>query len=204
MSVAAPRPLDQTDGMGKGRHDSSFDARLRRLQDEGRVVRIGRDIRGADVLEGVVVDVDRKWTVLARITDFHHDGWCLVRTRDVRRLQPDRAGDAVERFLRGRGQWPLSGPEPALRLGSTKDLVRDAAATGLAASLHVEREDPDICFVGRIVGTKRRRVSLAEVSPQGEWQEGVSRWRFREITRLDLGARYETAVLEAAGPPPAV
>lgn len=167
-------------------------------------LRVVRSIDGADVLEGFVLGLGKKWVLLARLGDASLDGFVAVRLDDLARVQPIRSGSFYPRLLMLRGQWP---PESgvALNLDSTDTIVRTAAAAAAALpllTLYIERDDPDVCFIGVPVQIADKSVWLQEVNHQAVWDDTLSRWRYAEVTRLGFRGRYESALLEVAGPPP--
>lgn len=178
-------------------------ARLQRALDGPEAVRVTRAILGADVLEGYLIASSAKWTVLARLADdFTIDGHVAVRTRHISRVQRHPKHELASKLLTGRGQWPPSTLETMPPLDVTGSLLQGLAAHGPTLSVFVESDDPEVCFIGVPVDWTERALWLDEISPQATWEDTLSQWRYRDITRVDVGGRYEAALLEAAGPPP--
>ncbi|WP_344254698.1 hypothetical protein [Terrabacter carboxydivorans] len=191
--------------MTGSRSDTSdrLTARLQRALGASEAVRITRSIPGADVLEGFVIASGAKWTLLASLADdFTIDGHIAIRTRQVERVQRHPQRDGATRLLTQRGHWPPPTLNPMSPLDDTRVLIHGLAAQSPTVSLFVETDDPDVCFIGVPVERTDRSAVLDEISPEATWEDTVSRWRYRDITRVDVGCRYEAAPVEAAGPPP--
>lgn len=177
--------------------------RLQRAVEASEAVRVTRGIAGADVLDGYVVGFGTKWTLLACLADdFTIDGHTAVRTRHIDRVQPYRQHEVATRRLTQRGHWPPSTVDPMPSLDDTASMLQGLAAHGPTLSVFVETHDPDVCFIGVPVEQTGRSLWLDEISATATWDDTTSRWRYRDITRVDVGGRYEAALVEAAGPPP--
>jgi hypothetical protein len=80
-------------------------------------------------------------------------------------------------------------------------LIADAAELAPLVTLHIEKEDPNVCFIGRPVRFGRRSVRLLEISPEADWADRPTKWRFDDLTRIEFGGRYEEALMLIGGLP---
>lgn len=99
-----------------------------------------------------------------------------------------------------RGEWPPAGAE--VDLDGTAELVRTASEVAPLVTLHFERDDPTVCFIGRPVRFTKTSVQLLEIDPQAEWEASPSKWRLADVTRVDFAGRYEQALALVGGAPP--
>ena len=58
-----------------------------------------------------------------------------------------------------------------------------------------------MCWIGRVAGIKRGRVSLLEINPGATWDEEPTEYRLSEITRISFGSDYEDALQIVGGDP---
>ena len=58
------------------------------------------------------------------------------------------------------------------------------------AAVHCEFEDPDICYVGLIVSSSTKSLSLQPISSTGKWISPNQLIKFSAITKIDIGNRY--------------
>ncbi|PBC67421.1 hypothetical protein BX265_8023 [Streptomyces sp. TLI_235] len=169
----------------------------------GELVRIRRHIRGADRIEGFVVAVGPAWTLLASCTDTRLDGWTAVRTADIATVR--HRGDETcltVRALRRRGRWPVRPPAPEVPLDELPDLVAAACRGFGLVALHLERHRTDTCWIGTLTEVRRKSLRLHEVDPAARWHRSPTKFRFKDITRVDFGGHYEQTLDEFAGPRP--
>jgi hypothetical protein len=92
---------------------------------------------------------------------------------------------------------------PVPPLDETPALLQGLAAPASTLTVFVETDDPTLCFIGKPVDWTDRAMWIEEISPNATWDDTMSKWRYRDITRIDVGCRYEAALFEVAGPPPA-
>ncbi|GAB2673015.1 hypothetical protein [Thalassiella azotivora] len=182
--------------------NSAWGLRLQHAQSSQSGIRLLRSIPGADVLQGYVVGVGRKWVLLAGLSGARLDGFAAVRVRDVARIQPMPAGSFPQKVAEAAGTWPPSAPATAIDLDRTRGLIETAHVDATLVTLHIEDQDPEVGFIGVPTRYSDRNVWLQEVTPQAVWDGTVSQWRFSELTRVDFDSDYENDLLLVAGPPP--
>jgi hypothetical protein len=174
---------------------------LEKAARKSTLVRLVRTIRRSDRLDGFVVGVGRDWVLMASLDpSIHLDGHTAVRIRDVSKV--DRRGGPdtfVGRALMARGEWPPVAVE--VDLDRVDDLIRTAAELSPLVTLHVEAHNPRVCFIGRPVRFGRKAVRLKEITPEAKWVERPTRWPFADITRVEFGGRYESALIIVGGAP---
>jgi hypothetical protein len=131
------------------------------------------------------------------------DGFIAVRRRDIVDVHRRRGTERLHRSaLERQGNWPPDTPPPGLGLDRTRDLVAGLGGAYDLLVLHIERESPDVCFIGRRVRQGRGWVDLQEISPDAEWSTKRTRYRLAEISRIDVGDGYSEVLQEIGGQPP--
>lgn len=158
------------------------------------LVRISRTIRHSDRIDGFVVAIGQTWVLLASLDDrMHLDGHVALRVGDVSKVR--RRGereDFVRRALLAREEWPPLVVD--VDLDEDRELIRTAAERAPLITLHSEREDPDVCFIGRPVRFGKRSVHMETIDPNGRWEEGTAKWALADLTRIEFGGGYEEAL----------
>ena len=86
-------------------------------------------------------------------------------------------------------------------VGSIEELLLSAGRAFPLVTIHRERIDPEVCFIGRVQGIDRGRLSLLEIGPDAKWEDSPEEYRVGEITRVNFGGDYETALHLAGGDP---
>ena len=186
----------------KTRRASDVRGRLEKALKKQSLIRVARSIRRSDHIDGFVVAIGKTWVLLANLDHrIHLDGYVALRIEDVSKV--DRRGGPetfVGRALAARGEWPPVSVD--VELDEIAGLIRTAAAVAPLVTLHIEVEDPTVCFIGRPLRISRKSVRLLEINPQAEWWDQSTKWSFADVTRLDFGGGYEEALALIGGDPP--
>lgn len=151
-------------------------------------------------VRGYVLDVGPRFFLLALVSDrIWFDGFECFRIGDVRGFRPDPHAGFAESALRKRRDWLPQKPHVSVR--SIEELLVSASRLFPLVTVHREAIDPDVCWIGRILGVERGRVSLLGITPDATWEEKPESFRLSEITRVNFGGDYETALHLVGGDP---
>lgn len=151
-------------------------------------------------VRGYILDVGPKFFLVAVVSDrIWFDGYECFRVGDVRDLRPDPHTAFAESALQIRGERL---PEkPRISVASIEELLTSASREFPLVTVHREQMDPDVCWIGRILGIERGRVSMLEITPQAKWEGKPSIYRLNQVTRVSFGADYEAALHLVGGDP---
>jgi hypothetical protein len=146
------------------------------------------------------MDVGPRFFLLALVSDrIRYDGFECFRCNDVKGLRPDLYASFVETALKKRG---LRRPKkPYVSVGGIEELLLSAGRAFPLVTIHREQLDPAVCWIGRVLGIQRGRVSLLEIGPDAMWEDTPQEYRVGEITRVNFGGDYENALHLVGGPP---
>lgn len=175
---------------------------LQRAERDRSLVRLLRNTRYGDDLQGFVVATGSKWTCVADIADGGQwDGWTAVRLEHIDRVRPVKHFAAD--FARLQPTWPPQAP-PNIVLGSTAGLLRSMQQ--VAPLIAIEQDDriADAMWIGTVHDIAEKRLWLDEVDHRAR-RVGEAGYRLRNITSVSAGSAYLTALAEvlAAQPKPA-
>jgi hypothetical protein len=164
------------------------------------LVLLRRNIWKADILEGFVVDLDEGWTAINVVYDVGLNGWSVVRLDTLREVERYAPTSFLSRALVQFGEHP----EPLdVDLSSCQAVIRSLAAAFPLITIYTEADDPRVCAVGRPLRLTKSKVHLLDISAEGAWDLDAKRkFRYDDITRVDVGGRYETALHALGGYPP--
>ena len=149
---------------------------------------------------GYVMDVGPKFFLLALVSDrIWFDGFECFRISDVRGLSLDPRAHFVESALKKRGErLPKS---PRVNVASIEKLLISANRLFPLVTIHCEKVDPDVCWIGRVRGIERGRVSVLGIRPDATWHDEPESYQLSEITRVSFGGDYENALHLVGGDP---
>jgi len=145
-------------------------------------------------VNGYVLDIGPQFFLIALLSDgLRLNGFQCYRLSDVRKLQvPDKYARFHEAVLRKRGQ--RTPKKPPVVVSSLAELLLTANRAFPLVTIHRERVDAGACWIGRVVGLRKGRVTLLEIGPGAVWDDRLETYRLSEITRVDFGGDYEDAL----------
>ena len=164
------------------------------------LVRFTRPFESGSV-NGYVAEIGPQWLLLALVGDgIRFNGFQCMRLADVRNLSIPHPFEAfVEAALKKRGGRRPA--KPQVSVASIEELLVSANHRYPLVTIHREKVDPDACEIGHVVEVQSGHVSLLEINPDASWQGSASKYRLRDITRVDFGGEYEDALHVVGGPP---
>ena len=138
--------------------------------------------------------------MLALVSDrLWFDGFECFRVRDVLDVSLDPYAGFAEAALRKRGQRKPR--KPAVDLSSSGALLLSAGRRFPLVAIHREQIDPEVCWIGRLLGVHRGRLSPLEIYPDTKWDTTPTEYPVREITHINFGGDYEDALASVGGEP---
>lgn len=146
------------------------------------------------------MDVGPRFFLLALVSDrIRFDGFECFRCTDVKNLRPDPYAAFVEAALKNRGDRRPK--KPRVSVERIDDLLLSAGRIFPLVTIHREQVNPHVCWIGRVLGIERGRVSLLEIGPDAIWEDAPEEYRTNEITRVNFGGDYENALELVGGVP---
>ena len=177
-------------------------SQLKGAMRSGRLVRFSRRFEEGTV-RGYVLDIGPRFFLLALMSDrVWFDGFECFRIGDVKKLTPDNYARFAETALKKRGERKPKKPRVSVK--NVEELLRSAAKAFPLVTIHREKFNPDVCWIGRVVGVGAGRVSLLEIGPDAKWEDSPTEYRLSEITRVNFGGDYEAALYLVGGDPKVV
>lgn len=151
---------------------------------------------------GYVLAVSPEYFLLQLVDDtIRFNGFECFRINSVAELKADPYSSFVETALRKRKQKKPK--TPRINLQSLSKILESGAKAFPIVTIHTERIDPDVCYIGRIQGIDKTNLSLLEIWPGAVWGTQPTQYKLRDITRVGFGGGYEDALFIVGGEPKA-
>jgi hypothetical protein len=175
-------------------------SRLVRLMHKRQLVRFTRSFEQG-FARGYVLDVGPKFFLLAPESDqMRFDGFSCFRIADVKNLRRDPYATFEEAaFRKLREPRPK---KPRVSITAIEELLVSANMAFPLVTIHREKVDPDVCWIGKIEGIRQGQVSLLEIGPDAKWDRKATSYKMSEITCIEFGGEYERALHLVVGEPP--
>lgn len=157
------------------------------------LVRVSRSVESGWAT-GYVVGAGPEFFALCLVSDLViFNGFQVLRFVDLSSVEvPDPYADFVERALVLRKE--LRPQDPSIDLKDLPSLLQSASAAFPLIGIHREIKDPDVSYIGSVVGVTKDTVTLKTIGPDAGWNEEPETFTLNEITRVDFGGLYEQAL----------
>lgn len=152
---------------------------------------------------GFVVGLGPQFVAMLRVDDgVQYNGFQCWRIADLRRPELAPHAKFTAEALRLRGERRPR--RPRLDLSSARALLRSAGRAFPLVTIHRHRIAPDECHIGRVLAVQPESMTMQCIWPGAVWSTEATRYRLRDITRIDCGGIYEHALARVGGEPPAL
>ena len=159
---------------------------------------IKRDLKDVRSTMGFVVDFSDS-LILFHVLDmdtFRLNGYMVIREEDVSEYRffakPEHWQCRAVRHFRLRPARPAG-----ISVASLPELLTSVARHYPLITLHPEKKNPDVCYIGPLVAMTERTFTITDLNCNAEWT-GPRRMRFSDVTRIDFGGGYESALAATA------
>ena len=166
--------------------------------DFGRQVRVYREDFEEGHVDGFLVGLGREWFALHVVSSsVHLDGFSCMRYADVTELHaPPPFGGLTDKVLVKRGEQVAG--ELSMKLDSVQALLESVPRKHRLVTVYLEEIDPDVCYVGEVLGFEDGNLVLRYINPAGVWSDDLDHYSLTDLTRVDFGGGYLEA-LEMVG-----
>ena len=169
-------------------------AAVRRLMEARTLVRVHRAEVEDGHVDGRIVGCSASLVALAILSEgIRPDGFNVYLRADISKLEaPGPCSEFYVQALKLRSQRiPSLGK---LDMRSWRSVVAGAGRRFPLVTVHMERKNPDVCYIGRPVLVDKRGASFETISPRARWNGERLEVAWADVTRVDFGGSYEEAL----------
>lgn len=175
----------------KAKHKRNFEI-LTAAVKSGDYTRIRSKCDPDTLYDGYVVGLSKQFVILHTVSEsVLLNGYSVFPLREVNRVTTNN------QFFKHRA-LQLENVKPfapsSVELEDWQTLLASADVHFPVMALQLGRETSIRFSLGRVAEIKERSVLLRTISPSAEWEETPIKYKFRDITRIDFGGRYEAAL----------
>lgn len=158
------------------------------------LVEINRKPLDKHPLFGFMLAYEDEFTIIQEFDQkmFCLDGFVVFRNDSVKNFivydKPDYFLSEVIEFEQIK---PL--PMPDITLSSWPDIIESVSKLFPLLVIKQEAIDRSVCYVGKLIETKKKGYSLRDIDPGAEWEKKRS-YKFKDLTMLQFGGRYESVL----------
>ncbi|KAA1376342.1 hypothetical protein [Aeromicrobium fastidiosum] len=177
---------------------TKIDRRLLKSMEDGRIATIVRDAFELTFTDGFVLALTDDWVVLHSLDGVYLDGIVMLRLRDISRVL-FRDDDAYHhRAIAALGETvtEFTCDDDV----SVSDLLVLASARDGIFTFYCEVLEDEPLIIGRLIELRKKSFDIHYVGRDGEWAPEIERWKYRDVTRIEVGGRYLDALNRFADP----
>jgi hypothetical protein len=123
------------------------------------------------------------------------NGYSVIGRREVTRVKVQRKDAFLARALRLKHLSPRM--PPGISIESWQELLESVNRQFPLFTIHQERLDNEVCYVGRLAASSPTSFGMKEIDPDARWSRARS-YKFKDLTRVDFGGGYEDALAHLA------
>lgn len=146
------------------------------------------------------MEVVEHWVVLQSLAQaVYVDGIEILRVQDITRVEEDVEGGYIERAVAGLGGLPATNfrLDPS---ANTRDVLTAVAQRSELFGVELEALPDSPRLFGCLGTLGYKKFELQLINPRGVWSPEPSQWRYKDVTSVSFGSRYQMA-LERFGEP---
>ena len=170
--------------------------RLKAALGRPRKVRVTLNIgNGSEYYHGFVVGLSESLLVLHVLDDFHLDGHCVVRVRDITRVRMGERDQTMSRILKSLGVHRSIELPSWLKYGSWRGLFRSLAKAEKCVMVERAGRHPRVS-VGEILRAGNSRVSIRAFDASARWIAFPRKVRYKQARVVWFDDEYGTTFHE--------
>lgn len=171
----------------------TFFEKLQSYVGSNRLIEIDRSPLSKENMWGFVAYAGESFVVLNIVSEnFFLNGFTIIRTNDIRRYKIVEDREDMIRYVLSQRYSSKFLEQFSIDSDELHDFSFLKTIHKYYPLVTILREEMDetICSIGRIEELKNRIFLLRELSTTAQW-EGVRRFRYSDVTRIDVGGKYE-------------
>jgi hypothetical protein len=130
------------------------------------------------------------------------DGFSCYRIADVRNLTHDPHSAFTEAAMKKLNE-PIP-RKPEMSVAGIEELLLSSGRKFPLITIHREGVRPDACWIGKVESSADGILFLWEIGPDAKWDRKLSSHKLSEITAVEFGGEYETALFAVGGDVPVI
>ena len=171
------------------------EADIKRIIAKRWLVKFSRKPLDKHPLFGFILDYNNTFTLIQEFEQslFQIDGFSVFENKSVKDCwvyeDPKSFLSEVVRFEKLR---PLK--NPGISIQSWSDIIRTMNDQFPLIVIERESLEREVCHIGKVYEIKRNTFSMRDIDPYAEWEKKPSNYKFKDITKVKCGGRYETVL----------
>lgn len=161
---------------------------------KGWLVEFNRKPLDKHALFGFMLACNDEFTLIQEFDTslFRLDGFVVFQNDSVKNF---RIYDEPGYFLSEVVEFERISPSspPKISVHSWPEIIKSVSELFPLIVIEQEAIDRDICYIGKLLETRKNGFTLRDIDPNAEWEK-KRKYKFKDITKVKFGGRYETVL----------
>ena len=154
------------------------------------VVTIVRNKPNLCNIHGYLLKASKDWLLVQNISEFHLNGYSILRRKDIKKIYYDEAEKFFEKILNKEGVSKKVIDKYKINLSSLFTIFGDLKKAKLTIIVECEEEKDDIFIIGKINRIDSDSVSLYHFDACGRWSKKPKVIKYSKITIIRFDEEY--------------
>ncbi len=152
------------------------------------IVKIKRERMNVPSINGVVIKASEKLLLVHCLVDFHWDGYCIVRLKDISEIQHDKYGVFLKGILIKEEIFYIKKKHPSIDVSDWFSVFNSLVS--YKRNIVVEGECDDEFLIGKIEQVNKSSVDIRGFNALAEWDPKPTIAPYSEITNVSFDNEY--------------
>lgn len=149
-----------------------------------------RDKTGFCDVHGYLLDISDDWILVENISEFHLDGYSIVRKSDVKEIRYDKRDKYFEKILKLEGIKKNVSKKYDIDISDLHSIFNSLKKIKLNIIVECEEEGEEVFIIGKISQMGKNFVSMSYFDSCGKWNRQKYRIDYSKITIIRFDEEY--------------
>ncbi|MEW6097263.1 MAG: hypothetical protein AB1567_12200 [bacterium] len=160
------------------------------LLKKNAAITIIRNTPGFYNIHGYLLDISDDWILVQNISEFHLDGYSIIRKSDVDKMRYDNRDRYFEKILRIEGVRENVSKKYEINITDLPSIFKSLKITKLNIIVECEEPKNELFVIGKITQINKNSVSMLHFDACGRWEKQSTVIYYPEITIIRFDEEY--------------
>lgn len=165
-------------------------AKEKQLLKRKAVITIERNKPNFGNVHGCLLDISNKWILVQNISEFHLDGYSIIRKTDINKIRYDERDRYFEKILKKEGARKKVSKKYEIGLTDLSIIFESLKKTKLNIIVECENKKDDIFVIGKIAQINEDSIAMHHFDACGKWAKQSKIIYYSKITIIGVDQEY--------------
>jgi hypothetical protein len=141
-------------------------------------------------MHGCLLDISDKWILIQNISEFHLDGYSIIRKTDINKIRYDERDKYFEEILKKEGVDNKVSKKYKINLTNLSTIFESLKKIKLNIIVECENKKDDIFAIGKITQINKDSIAMHHFDACGKWAKKSKVIYYSKITTIGFDQEY--------------